>query len=112
MSSTNTDGTALPADYPDDEAAFTDLVDGSRRILVYFYAEWCRQCEEMNPVVADAAERIDGGVLWVNVEAHPAIAARHDVAAVPTLLAFDRGEPDGRVVGRQDRSTIKAVMSV
>jgi len=63
------------------------------------------------PLVADVATDGDAGVLWIDVEDHPAIAARYDVRVVPTLVAFDGGEPAERLVGRQDRSTVEAVVS-
>ncbi len=110
LSSTDIDGTALPPDHPDDEAAFTDVLDRHRRVLVYFHADWCRRCEAMNPLVAGVAEDGDAGVLWVEVERHPAIAARYHVSAVPTLVAFDGGEPAERLVGIQDESTIEAAV--
>jgi len=110
MSSKNADGTVLPPDHPDDEAAFAEILDRNRRVVVYFHAEWCQQCSVMDPLVADAAEAEETGVLWVDVERHPAIAARYDVSAVPTFVVLEGGEPTEELVGRQDRSTVEALL--
>jgi len=40
----------------------------------------------------------------------PTIAARYDVGALPTLTAFEGGEPAAELVGRRDRETVESII--
>ena len=77
-------------------------------VLVEFGAEWCHPCKLMAPVLAEVAtewaDRLR--VLTVDYDAEPALAARFDVMAVPTLLLFRDGELAGRLVGARGKGRL------
>ena len=77
-------------------------------VLVEFGAEWCPPCKLMEPVLADLAgewsDRLR--VLTVDYDAEPALAARFDVMAVPTLLLFRDGVLAGRLVGARGKGRL------
>ena len=73
---------------------------GDRVALVEFGANWCPPCRALAPSVhALAEERQDLLVGTVDVDDHPAIAARYGVANIPTVIVFRGGQVSARCVG-------------
>ena len=81
-------------------------------VVVEFWAPWCPPCAAMAPVLAAVAEEGQGSlrVGRVNVDEHPELAARYQVAGVPTFVVFVAGEARGRVVGARNRRAFTAAL--
>jgi thioredoxin-like negative regulator of GroEL len=47
-------------------------------------------------------------VAKLNVDENPGVAARYGIQGIPTLLLFDGGRLQDRVVGAQSRATLEA----
>jgi thioredoxin 1 len=75
------------------------LATSDKPILVDFWAEWCRPCHMVAPVIKAIAKDYAGRltVVKINVDERPNIAARYSIQSIPTLMIFDKGE----VVWRQ-----------
>lgn len=68
--------------------------------VVHFWAPWCGPCSVMGPIFADAASyRRDLGFATCNVDEEEAIAAREDIANLPTLVYYAGGREVGRISG-------------
>jgi thioredoxin 1 len=79
-----------------DATTFDDAVaDG--RILVDFWAPWCKPCRAIEPSLERLSEQVP--VARLNIDEHPEIASRYSVLAIPTVIAFERGEVRGEVHG-------------
>ena len=79
-----------------DPATFDDAIAGGP-VVVDFWAPWCKPCKAIEPVLEELESRVH--VARLDIDAHPEIASRYDVLAVPTVMLFSGGEPHGIVHG-------------
>jgi thioredoxin 1 len=92
------------------DARFTfDVLRADAPVLVDFHADWCRPCQLLDPVLDELAERWGGRIRIVklDVEANPHTADRYDVKGIPTLILFDSGEEQDRLVNVIRRQAIE-----
>lgn len=70
-------------------------------VLVDFWAQWCRSCDLLAPVVEEIAAQQAGKVrvAKLNVDDSPHTAQQSGVLSIPTLIVFRGGEEHGWTVG-------------
>lgn len=70
-------------------------------------------CEKVSPVVEALALEHEGvlTVRGLDVDAHPAPAARHDVLSLPTLILFRDGREVARLTGAPSRRKIDKALA-
>jgi thioredoxin 1 len=87
-------------------ATFDEAVlAADRPVLVDLWAEWCPPCLALAPILDGLAADHAGTMEFVSVDidAHPALAARFDVMSFPTLLIFRDGQLQKRLIGARGR---------
>jgi thioredoxin 1 len=85
---------------------------GQGTVLIDFSAEWCGPCKAMVPVLGrmseQYAERLE--IFSVDIDKSPALAMRHGVMSVPTLLLFREGKAVERIVGAVSEKELKKTL--
>ena len=78
-------------------------------VLVDFWAQWCRPCLMIAPVLDELAGEYDGklSIMRMDVDQNPKTAAKYSVMSIPTLLIFKQGNPISHIVGFRPKAELK-----
>ena len=93
------------------DALFDETVNGSEvPVLVDFWAEWCGPCKMIAPVLEEIAKEHTGKITIVklNVDDNPDTARRYEVMSIPTLMLFNKGSLEKRLVGARNKTQLMA----
>lgn len=83
-------------------------------VLVDFYADWCRPCKVMAPMLDEIARERSGTLLALKMDTdqNPATTMRFNVRGIPTLITFAHGREVARHTGAIPRQEIDALVAV
>ena len=70
-------------------------------VIVDFWADWCAPCQMLLPIIDQAAEALEGEVLFakVNTQQAPAVGFQYAIRTIPTLILFYQGQELDRKAG-------------
>ena len=73
---------------------FNEIISSSTPTLIDFSAEWCQPCKTMAPILKDVKKQLGNNVriLKVDVDKNPAIAQKHSIQSVPTIMVMKAGK--------------------
>lgn len=82
------------------ENNFEEVLKSDKKVLVDFYADWCRPCQLMQPILEKIAEEnTDIKVVQVNVDYNYDLSMEYGAMSIPLFVAFENGEEVDRIVG-------------
>ncbi|KYF79031.1 thioredoxin [Sorangium sp. So ce119] len=89
-----------------------EVLETDTPVLVDFSASWCAPCKRLAPIVDEIAEETAGQVKVVklDVDESPAAAKRFEIRGLPTVVAFQNGEPVKRHIGLTNKKTLLALL--
>ena len=87
---------------------FESLVQGSKPILVDFWAPWCGYCRRIAQAYEMVAKDWDGQVIVtkVKIDEEPGLADREKIDVIPTLVLYREGQVLGSIVAPQSKAAI------
>ena len=91
------------------EATFDEEVGAATGpVIVDFWADWCRPCKMIAPILEEIADEQGGKVrvAKVNVDDNPGLAQRYSVMSIPTMIVFKDGNEDHRIIGARGKPQI------
>ena len=94
------------------EKLYKEAMEGSKPVLIEYWAPWCVYCRRITPAMKQLAERrADLLVAQVNIDDHPELAKREQIEVIPTLVLYEKGEALGSIVAPESRSRIEEFLA-
>jgi len=81
-------------------------------VFTCFTTPWCHNCYPTCLFADQLVEEYDGSVKFVlvDIERNPELAEIYHVFAVPTILIFENSQEVNRLLGFQDRSSLRPLL--
>ena len=79
-------------------------------VVVDFWAEWCKPCKQLTPVLEEAVAERDVVLATVDVDANKNLAREYGIAGIPAVKAFKNGREVAGFVGVKTRTSVDAFL--
>lgn len=91
------------------DSNFDEAVKKYPLLVVDCWAEWCAPCKMVAPVIEELAEDYQGKITFgkLDVDGNRSVAARYQIASIPTLLIFKDGQLVDHKVGALPRRMLE-----
>ena len=89
------------------EATFDSFIADHKLVIVDFWADWCRPCKMVAPILDELAEEYEKDGLFigkVDTDTEKNLAMKYGATSIPTFWAFKEGKPVGRFVGAHPKA--------
>jgi thioredoxin 1 len=89
------------------------VLESEKPVLIDFWAEWCRPCHMIAPVIEEIAkERGDIVVGKVDVDSNQDIAQRFNVQGIPFIALFEHGQLSKQAVGAMPKAQLLSMLGL
>jgi thioredoxin 1 len=85
---------------------YKELLNGSKPVVLDFWAEWCGPCRMVGPIIDELAEEYGDRVMVgkVDVDENDDIVTEYGIRNIPTVLFFKNGELVDKHVGAAQKA--------
>lgn len=86
-----------------------EVLESEIPVIVDFWAQWCRPCLMLAPVLEELESDLDGKVkiAKVNVDEEGYLANQFRVSSIPTVYLFENGQVKNQVIGLMRKEDLK-----
>lgn len=90
-----------------------EALNGTKPVLVEFYADWCPHCKAMMPVMEELKKETGYEAVIIQVEGdqNPDIMEKYHVRSYPTFILFKDGQEAWRDSGEKPLSELKDMIN-
>ncbi len=90
----------------------SDVLESSVPVLVDFWAPWCGPCRMIGPTIEELAVENAGSfkVGKVNVDDNNRLAMNYNVASIPTIMIFSKGQLVQQFMGVQPKAKLQQAL--
>jgi thioredoxin 1 len=76
--------------------------------VVDFYADWCRPCKMMKPVLEEVAGEYSSKftIASVNTDQNKTLSSQYNISGIPCLVILKDGKEVKRIVGYRDKTQL------
>jgi putative thioredoxin len=84
----------------------------NKPVLVDFWAEWCRPCKTLSPILEKIVNEANGDLRLakVNIDINPNLPLQYNVRSIPTVKAFIEGQVAAEFVGVQPEMRLRELI--
>tara|TARA_B110000438_G_C15622426_1_gene567166 strand:+ start:374 stop:679 length:306 start_codon:yes stop_codon:yes gene_type:complete len=92
---------------------FNTLINGEIPVLIDVFADWCKPCELLAPVLKEIKQEFseDLKIIKINIDNNPQIAAKFQIKGVPTLILFKKGTLIWRQAGIHTKEELSFLLN-
>lgn len=99
------------ADYENNPNSWQYL--GDKPAIIDFYADWCRPCRAIAPILEELAEEYNGQIYIykINTEKEQELASTFGIQSIPSLLFIPMGEQPQMAQGALPKEELKRIIA-
>ena len=85
------------------------VLNNEKAVVLDFWATWCGPCKMIAPILAQLAEKYEDKLVVgkVNVDEEMELAVKFQIASIPTLLVFEKGNLVAKTMGYMPLSSLE-----
>ncbi len=92
------------------EENFQAEVQSDKQVLVYFAADWCRDCQNMEPIIEEINQTGDyAKICRVNTDEQIELREEYEIELIPTFILFEDGQEVRRKVGEIPKEVLEEI---
>jgi thioredoxin 1 len=91
---------------------FLKLLDGNKIVIVDFYAEWCRPCKILQPILHEIENENKDKVslITIDIDKNPLLANHLKIEAIPLVHIYKNQKIQWNNLGLTDKATVLKVI--
>ncbi len=77
-------------------------------VLVDFYADWCRPCKMMQPILESVASKHSEKITIakLNTDNNKMLSQKYKISGIPAMILFKNGKEIARIIGYHDEAAL------